>query len=222
MKRWTLAVVLTAAWAFPVATLAGDDPAPGETHALALSELMQHFARMPGLEAHFEEERQISLLELPLRSSGSLYFAPPDALARHTLSPAPSTLVVEGDRMRLADAEGGRSIDLAAQPLLRVFVDGFRLALRGDLAALERAFEVTYAPAAGAGSWSMRLVPRDAALAKVLQRVELRGRATAVADVRIVETNGDETRLRFSDVDTARSFSAEERARFFEGESPSP
>jgi hypothetical protein len=208
MGRWLAALVLLA-WAFPAATRAGEEP-------LALAELMQRFAAMPGLEAKFEEERQIALLELPLRSSGSLYFAPPDALARHTESPARSSLVVEGDRMQVSDGEGERALDLAGQPLLRVFIDGFRLALRGDLAALERTFVLKFDAPAG-GAWSLELSPRDPTLGRVLERVELRGRGTAVSEVRILELNGDATRLRFSGVDAKRSFSPEERARFFGG-----
>jgi len=222
MWRWAFAASLVVVWALPVGARADEETRTESTaareapDALSLASLMQRFSQMPGFEARFEEERQISLLERPLRSSGSLYFAPPNSLARHTRSPSRSTLVVDGDRMSVSDADGQRSIDLASQPLVRVFVDGFRLAIRGDLTALEKDFEVVFeAPASPRDAWSIQLTPRDATLRRVLRDVEIRGREAVVSSVRIREQNGDATRLAFSEIDPARSFGAEERERLF-------
>jgi hypothetical protein len=104
--------------------------------AIDLETLMRGFTAMPCLSARFREEKQISLLQIPLVSEGVLYYAPPDRIARHVERPAPSTLLVRSDELAMGTAGEHHTLDLEAQPVLRSFVDAFRLVLAGDLARL--------------------------------------------------------------------------------------
>ena len=182
--------------------------------APSLEALIASFAAMPGLSARFHEEKQLSLLQVPLLSEGVLYFAPPDRLVRHVEKPAPSTLLLRGDELVLGTAAEQHAIDLASQPAVRSFVDAFRLVLAGDLPRLRALYDIQF-HATGASGWQIQLAPRDERLAGALRAIELSGADQVLREVRVVQRNGDTTTTRFSDVDRNRHFSATELEALF-------
>jgi len=169
---------------------------------------------MPGMEARFREEKRMSLLAAPLVSEGTLHYAPPGRLVRHTTKPAPSTVLVDGGMVRFGDARGSETLQIEGNPVARLFVDSFLKILAGDRAALEALFAMELK--AGAGDvWELRLRPKVDPMPKMIERIELSGRGLVVASMRIVETGGDETVTAFTDVDAARRYDEAESARVF-------
>ena len=179
-----------------------------------LSALLARFRAVRGLSARFREEKFIALLEEPLVSEGVLHFAPPARIARLVERPAASSMVLDGDELRLVDARGTQRIDLARMPIVRAFVDAFRAVLAGDGAALERSFR-TRLRREQDGSWTLGLSPRVRAVARAIRWVELSGRDVRITRLRIIEVNGDESRTVFTDVDAARTYGAAEAQRLF-------
>src|SRR5690606_34193425 len=131
-----------------------------------LEELLAAFRKSRGLSARFVEEKHIALLDAPLESSGALYFLPPHTLARHVESPKRSVLLLEGTRLRIADANGTRSVDLSQSSALAALVQSFAQVLRGDRTALEDHYRVEYRkPSEEEGSsWRLRLTPHKPAV----------------------------------------------------------
>ena len=82
----------------------------------------------------------------------------------------------------------------------------------GDLDALAPQFDIEQTPAE-AGRWHLVLRPREAALARVFRRIELRG-DRLVREVDIEETGGDRTALRFLELAEQPAATAAEAARF--------
>lgn len=204
---------LFAAGAGALAAKAGATPESGRD----LASLLRQFSAMPGLSARFRETKHLELLREPLSSSGVLHFAPPDRLVRRVEEPVASTLLVVGDAVTIRGAGGEWSVGLDVHPAVRSFVDGFRLILRGDLAALHEIYAVDF-EASGegpSGEWRMRLVPRSETLRQVVTSIALGGRGPVVRELRLVEANGDETLDRFFDVDTDRRFSEAELESLF-------
>lgn len=184
-------VLLGAAWLLtglgaPVATLA--DP---------LDDVLARLDTQGPVVARFEEERHLSFLDRPLRSSGTLSFNPPDVLIKQTLVPEPGLARIEGDELTIADASGERRIPLDADPLIRAYVAPFRALLAGDRAALERHFEV--ATDAAPRGWSMTLTPREEAVAERLERVEVSGGDARIERIEIHEEGGDRSVLTLSE-----------------------
>ena len=194
--------------------LLGPASARAARDATRLDALIASFAAMPGLAARFREEKQLSLLQVPLVSEGVLYFAPPDRLVRHVEKPAPSTLLLRGDELVLGTAADQHAIDLSSQPAVRSFVDAFRLVLAGDLAQLRALYDIQF-HAAGASGWQIQLAPRDERLAGVIRSIEVAGSGAELREVRVVQTSGDATTTRFRDVDRNRHFSAAELEALF-------
>jgi hypothetical protein len=182
-----------------------------------LERLAQRLAEMPGLSARFEEEKRISLLRAPLTSEGTLYYERPDRIARYTERPAASSWVLQGERLVVSDPDGAREVDLGSVPALAPFIGALRFVLRGDLASLERAFELRFEPpGSDTGSWRLGLTPREAPLRDHVAAIEIEGAGAELSSLRVQEVGGDETLERFSQVDPLRRFSEAERSRIFD------
>lgn len=215
-----LRAVLVAALALAATPAAAGEPAAGGAAApaagLTLDALLGRFAAMSGLSANFREEKRMALLAAPLVSEGAIYFIPGAGrprLARHTTSPSPAVVVIEGGALRVADAAGREEIMLDRSPAVRLFVDSFVKIFAGDRAALANLY--TMELAAEGERWTLRLRPKVAPIDKLIERVELVGEGVTVASMRVVEVGGDETLTTFSAVDPTRRFSPREEAALF-------
>lgn len=169
---------------------------------------------MPGLSAEFREEKRIALLRDPLVSQGSIYFAPPDRLARYVRTPVPSVVLLIGDRVWY-DFRGDRGdLDLDSHPMLRGMSSIFLLLLAGDVEGLGRLFDMK-ADIAESGRWEIILRPSQQPLRESIESMRVSGTGAQISELHIAERNGDETTMHFSAVDSARRFSASEAEQIF-------
>jgi len=189
-------------------------PAASTKAPVDVDALLGGLAKAPGLYARFREVKHITLLQQPLVSEGSIYFAPPARFARHTEKPIKSTLVVDGNQLAFGDADGHESMNLGANPVAKLFADSFVMLLSGNRAGLEKMFSMQLTPGT-ANDWRLVLTPRVAPMDKMIKKLELRGRGLAVDELDVHETSGDWTETRFTDVDLKRRYSAAEQARIF-------
>jgi hypothetical protein len=167
------------------------------------------------MEAHFREEKRISLLKAPLISEGQLYFLPPNRLARHVTRPWPSVMILAGDRVSFQDAaHRTEALSLDQNPVVRLFVDSFLKILAGDAAALSQIYGMT-ATALPAGAWALRLKPKASPLSQLVDEIDLSGRGAIMDRLRVLEVGGDETLTTFTGVDIHRRFDAEEERHLF-------
>ena len=188
---------------------------PGGSGAaqVTLDSLLARFRALPGLEAHFREEKHLALLEVPLVSEGTIHFAPPSRLARHTTKPVASTLLIDDARLRFGDSGHSETIPLDRNPVVRLFVDGFLKVLAGDKTALEQIFTIELR-SRGEG-WELRLKPKVAPMTQVIGSIVMKGSGVILSQMTISELTGDDTVTSFDKVDPARRYSAEEIARVF-------
>lgn len=139
--------------------------------------------------ATFREQRRFAALEGTLESAGTLLFQP-GRLLKVTTWPQPERLEVSGDRLVLTTGnEPPHVIDMASAPGMRVLIDAIRGPLLGDAAALRRAFVPTVAGTWAA--WTLDLVPRDPAAAKILRAVRLEGHDGEPDRLTLSQANGD-------------------------------
>jgi hypothetical protein len=88
-------------------------------------------------------------------------------------------------------------LDLKAYPQIRPFVESIRATLAGDRAALERVFRVDYA--GNLARWTLRLVPRDAQVAKTVSQVQIDGSRDSLLHVEIRDADGDRSLMTLRD-----------------------
>ena len=192
--------------------------APAAAKAPAdIDALLAGLSQAPGLYARFREEKHITLLQQPLVSEGSIYFAPPARFARHTEKPIASVMVIDGNQLQFGNADGQESMNLGTNPVARLFADAFVMLLSGNRAGLEKIFKMQLTPKAGgsSGEWKLVLTPRVAPMDKMIKELELRGRGLDLNELDVREASGDWTRTTFTNVDLNRRYTAAEQAKFF-------
>jgi hypothetical protein len=184
-----------------------------------MTALLARFARAPGIFARYREEKHLAMLQAPLTSEGTIHFSPPGRLARHTVKPIKSTLLIDDDKVQFGGAEGAESMDLGTNPVARAFVDSFVMLLAGNRAGLERYFTLHFkslhGPRLPAGAWHLALVPRTSPMDKVIKEITLDGAGLTISTMVVRESSGDWTSTQFQDVDVAHKYDAAEQARVF-------
>ncbi len=179
-----------------------------------LDGLLTKFAQMPGLSADFREVQHIALLTQPLTHEGTVHFAPPSRLARHTLKPARSSFVLDASTLTVGDAHGRREVDLAAHPVAAELTGSLLHILAGDRPSLEKAYRVEFSVAMD-DEWTLTLTPRSPTLTKVIERMTFKGRGLNVSAMTLFEASGDRREMVFVGVRTDRRYSPTEIERVF-------
>jgi outer membrane lipoprotein-sorting protein len=156
-----------------------------------LPALMQEMARVPASRARFVEVRHMALLTQPLELKGSLTYERPHRLAKHVQSPVDELLSVDGDTLTVLDQAKGekRVIPLREQPAAGALVASVRATLAGDLAELERHYQVKLSGTRAA--WNLRLVPREAQVRRAVDSIALAGAGARLDRLEVLEGNGD-------------------------------
>jgi outer membrane lipoprotein-sorting protein len=181
--------------------------------AVTVDELLTGFAKMPGLHAEFRQESHFGLLAEPLVDTGTIHFAD-GRLARRTLAPTPSVVVMDGKGIEFGDGSKSERIDLDGKPAVRQFVDAFTKIFAGDRAGLEGLYRIEFV-AGDARSWTLTLVPKVSPMDEIIAKVIVTGTELSIATMRVVERNGDETITSFTNVDTNRKYSKADKAKLF-------
>lgn len=215
MRFW-LGIAAALAMLVPCTSRADERPASAETRAVTdVDGLLAECAKMPGLAARFTEEKKIALLAVPLRSSGSVHFMRSRGLVRHTTEPSKQSVLVSDKEIVFWDGKSTKRISLASSETVEAFARVFSLILAADRAGLERHFSLDFRPREQ-GVWSLKLVPKGAALKGVIAAIEVDGRGSVLSTLTVREVNGDVSTTRFSDVDTAKRYSDDEARRVFQ------
>lgn len=183
-----------------------------------LDEILRRMASTSGVEAPFEERKELSLLAAPLETRGVIYFVPPDRFARFTTSPGASALVVTGDAVQLREGPDAKPVDLSGSPVARAFVENFVALWSGDREKLESLYRPEFRGTREA--WELRLVPRHAPLSAVLSAITLRGDRDAMRELVVEERDGDRTTTRFGATRTDRVFTPDELRQIFSAGTP--
>lgn len=193
LHRAARVLAATAAIVLAVPTYAADT---GSTWTL--DRLMSTLAQHKSGRATFTETKTLSIATQPVESSGELMFVAPDHLEKHTLSPKPEHLVVDGDMLTVERNNRKYTLALARYPELGAFIDSIRATLAGNRFALERVYEVALS---GRGDdWTLTLTPLDSRMLKVVSTITLDGTRDVLRSVAIRQADGDRSVMRLQPV----------------------
>lgn len=145
-------------------------------------------ARNPG-RATFHETKFIAVLDHPVETTGELLFTPPDHLEKRSHGLNAETLIADRDSVVIERGGRRQALALAQYPEIGVFVDSIRGTLAGDRAALEKAYELSLG--GDAQRWTLTLVPREAALQRIVKRIDIEGQQGQVRRIEIEQADGD-------------------------------
>jgi hypothetical protein len=185
----------------------------GEPVPPLVREIRQRMADDAVLRGAFEQRKTVKGFRNPLVSRGEFVVARQRGVLWRTLEPFASSLVVTRDRVlaRQADGTVARRLQADEEPALRAVCETLFAMMAADLPALAQRFQL--AGELGKDGWHLMLLPRDAALGRWLQRVELEG-DRFLRGVRLQEASGDQTQIRMSRHAGAGALTADEEAQF--------
>ena len=209
--RSVLVMFLPIVWVIYAAgslAAAANGSAPGELEAL-----MRRFASSGGVRARFRESRQLVILTDPIETTGTLYFAPPDRLARHTTWPGRSSVVIEAERVLLADETGKRVFDLNTSEVARALVGNLMIVFRGDLESLRARYAISFD--SNAERWTLDLEPRSRDVRGVIERIRFVGHGRNLTAMETRESNGDRTIMELSEIEVGLTWGQRDLDRIF-------
>ncbi|MES2364994.1 MAG: LolA-related protein [Pseudomonadota bacterium] len=168
-------------------------PAFGHAATWDIDQLMQGLARIRTSQANFVEKKTIAMLDRPVESAGELFYRAPDHLEKRTLKPKPESMIVDGDSLIIEKGHKKYRLQLADYPELAAFIDSIRGTLAGDRKALERNYRLSLDGTAE--HWILQLVPTDAKMQAVVQRIRIAGELDTVRSIEINQADGDSSKM---------------------------
>ncbi len=162
--------------------------------AFTLSELMGALANHAYGTAAFTETKYISILDLPVESSGELLFIPPSHLEKRTLKPKVETLVLDGEVLTVASQTQKHVLQIKDYPEVAGMIESIRATLAGDRQALERLYHLNLE--GSPEGWALVLRPLDAAMGWMITRIRVEGTRDEVRTVEIQQADGDRSVMR--------------------------
>jgi outer membrane lipoprotein-sorting protein len=165
----------------------------------ALADLMRQLAGVPRARARFTETKHVALLTAPLTLTGTLSYDRPDRLEKHVLTPYDERIAIAGTQVTVENNTRGRTqnVSVASNPTLHALVESLRATLAGDLAALERHFDVTLERKGD--EWTIVLVPREPGTLALIARIRLGGSGNQLRRIDIEEAGGDRSEMSIQD-----------------------
>lgn len=165
------------------------------------------------LRGTFTQKKFLKELPQPLQSNGEFVVARGLGVDWHTLKPFDATIVLTPQAMIQRGADGSsKRVAADQQPGLRAVGDVFDALFSLDLAKLGESFQL-FGEASGKDAWTLGLVPREAAFAKLIERIVVSG-STQPAHIVLLEASGDRTEIDFGTVSTQREIGDADRRRF--------
>jgi hypothetical protein len=156
-----------------------------------ITRLMQDLAQVKVAKARFVERRYLGILTAPLESSGTLIYIAPSRLEKHTLTPQHESLVLERDQLTIESRQPKRRRTLLLQdyPAIWVLVESIRSTLAGDLALLQRFYEIKLE--GEEPKWRLILKPIDPKMQELIREIRIGGSRSRIDSVEFLESAGD-------------------------------
>lgn len=154
-----------------------------------LDQLMQSLAQTRSGHASFVEKKSIAILDKPVESSGELLYVAPDRLEKRTLKPKPESMILDRGTLTIEQKGRKRVLQLQSYPEVAAFIDSIRGTLAGDRSALERAYQLSLE--GGEQDWTLTLVPIDAKMKKVVEKIRIAGSRNELRTIEIRQADGD-------------------------------
>jgi len=158
-------------------------------HADPLHELMQQLAQVKSARGKYVERKHLAMLDTPLDSSGTLLYLAPGRVEKHMLSPRRESLILDGDTLVIESKGQRRAFALQDHPVVWAFAESIRSTLKGDLATLQRFYEVRLE--GDKSAWRLRLRPKEARMRQAASEINLGGSGAWVNLIEVQEAGGD-------------------------------
>jgi len=182
--------------------------------AVTLTELQQRFGQQPVLSAEFEQQRSISGMAKPLKSSGELLISQQKGLWWSQQKPFPLTLLLDDKRMvQTLAGQPPQVVTADNNPQMFQFNHLLTALFHADSQALEQNFALQFSDL-GHNKWRLILTPKTTPLDRLFKRITLNGEQF-LETIDIDDMQSDATHIRFFNQRTApQELTVDEQQRF--------
>ncbi|MBL3524849.1 outer membrane lipoprotein carrier protein LolA [Serratia plymuthica] len=182
--------------------------------AVTLTELQQRFGQQPVLRAEFEQQRSISGMAKPLKSSGELLISQQKGLWWSQQKPFPLTLLLDDKRMvQTLAGQPPQVVTADNNPQMFQFNHLLTALFHADSQALEQNFALQFSDL-GHNKWRLILTPKTTPLDRLFKRITLNGEQF-LETIDIDDMQRDATHIRFFNQRTApQELTVDEQQRF--------
>lgn len=182
--------------------------------AVTLADLQQRFGEQPVLRAEFAQQRSISGMAKPLKSSGELLISQQKGLWWAQRQPFPLTLLLDDRRMvQTLAGQAPQVVTADNNPQMFQFNRLLTALFHADSQALEQNFALQFSDL-GSEQWRLVLKPKTTPLDRLFKSITLHG-GEFLETIDIDDLQGDSTHIRFFNQRTRpAALTAEERLRF--------
>lgn len=173
MKR--ASILIAALIAIPLAVLAQIPAVEDQSDQESLTAVFGRLAEKRVLRGRFTQERIVPGLSAPLVSEGRFLISD-SGLYWEQRQPFRSVIIANGQRLtQIVGNQSPTTITAAEQPVVSGMGIIFLSVFRGDQAALEENFDVTFS--SSGSTWSIQLEPRNYPLTETISELQLQGRS---------------------------------------------
>ncbi len=186
--RSIFATMLLAFWMYQACSAEKN----GDSHSdWGVQQLMQSMAEIKSSDRKFTERKYMSVLTVPLESSGTLAYRAPARLEKHTLAPRDERMVLDHGIIAIENGAGQvrRVMAIDQYPAVGALVESIRATLAGDLTALQHYYQLKLE--GNSGRWQLQLSPNDPAVRQVVREIRIEGHGNQIASIEVIEANGD-------------------------------
>lgn len=172
-----------------VAAARAEPLAPNDLKAL-LARIREKRAAAPQVQADFQEEKTLQLMNKPIASSGKVWFRAPDKFRREVKGNSPSTTVSDGQQLWIyyPKFESAEKYALGKRSPLDAGIAVLTASL--NLENVESTYNI--AGSREGDAYMLQLTPRAGATKKFLQRFSIRfDEALQVERTEMLQPNGD-------------------------------
>lgn len=167
-----------------------------------VTDIDRQMASVRTLTADFVQIKKMAMFDMPLDIRGTIHVAKPEKFAWKVKTPVEYALVMDGNMMRKWDAETGNTtkISLDGNPVADTAVRQIKLWFSGQYSAFTKDYDVTVVSENPA---VLMFKPKpDNPAAGMIETVTVRFREDKryISRIRIMETGGDETLIRFENI----------------------
>lgn len=181
-------------------------------NAPAWRELFTHLAVRTTRLSTFEERRTFSFRKEPVVLTGEIRIDPDLGLSLRYLTPEARTIIIDAKGLLMRD-EGGRERAAPDDHRAAMATSTLVNVLRFDLPALQKTFEIR--GEREGENWTLAFSPRDAALAKTLGRLVVRGEKLRLRRIEMHPAEKQRVEIIIGETNEGVIFTSDTLKRFF-------
>jgi outer membrane lipoprotein-sorting protein len=168
--------------------------------AWGLEQLMQGLQQVKSSKARFVERKHLAILNAPLEFTGTLLYTAPGRIEKHTATPRPESMVLDGDTLTVENRSRNqrRTLALKDYPVIWAFVEGMRSTLAGDLPSLQRFYRVSLEGTEF--QWRLLLTPTETSMRAWVSEMRITGNRHRVRTIEVLEAQGDSSLMTISEL----------------------